>query len=431
MPPRIFHSFAAIALIGAAASFAFATSAEAQRAQLLKDAQSIPARGGGSIVIPASSLVRAETDGLQAHTNVRFFAPAQSRAAGSPAGKAPFPGLNFETPASLACVYGLATPSAGCNPNTAGAVAAGGSRAIAIVDAYHYPTALADLKYYSQQFGLPAPTSSSFQVVFASGVQPARDFGWELEMALDIQMAHAMAPNAKIYLVEAASNSITHLLAAVDKAAQLVAAAGGGQVSMSWGSSEFASETAYDFHFARPGVTFFAATGDEPGVQWPSASANVVAVGGTSLSRQLGTMSFLHHASWADGGGGTSAYVMRPSYQSSIAGLVGAYRGVPDISAVADPSTGVWVYDSGNGGWLTVGGTSAAAPLVAGIVNSSGHFYASSAAQLGILYQNNANSAGNYAKGATGYCGPQAAFSVSSGWNACMGVGSPKSLASQ
>jgi kumamolisin len=166
-------------------------------------------------------------------------------------------------------------------------------------------------------------------------------------------------------------------------------------------------------------------------VQWPSASANVVAVGGASVARQLGTMSFLHHASWADGGGGISSYVARPAYQASIAGIVGPFRGVPDIAAVADPSTGVWVYDSGNGGWLIAGGTSVAAPLVAGIVNASGHFYSSSFSQLQAIYQNSAASAASYAAGATGYCGPQAAFTVTASWNPCLGVGAPKGLASQ
>lgn len=178
-------------------------------------------------------------------------------------------------------------------------------------------------------------------------------------------------------------------------------------------------------------MTFFAATGDLPGVQWPSASANVVAVGGASLSRQLQTMSFLHHASWVDGGGGLSSYVGRPAYQAGIAGIVGSARGVPDISAVADPGTGVWVYDSGNGGWLVVGGTSVASPLVAAIINASGHFYSSSFAELSSIYQKAASSAGSYATGATGYCGPQAAFAVAASWNFCLGVGAPNGLAAQ
>ncbi len=200
---------------------------------------------------------------------------------------------------------------------------------------------------------------------------------------------------------------------------------------MSWGGSEFASETGYDSHFIETGVTFFAATGDSPGVQWPSASANVVAVGGASLARHLQTMSFLHHASWVDGGGGLSSYVARPAYQAGIAGIVGSARGVPDISAVADPGTGVWVYDSGNGGWLVVGGTSVASPLVAGIVNASGHFYSSSVAELSSIYQKAASVAGSYAAGATGYCGPQAAFAVAASWNFCLGVGTPSGLAAQ
>ena len=408
-----------------------ATQAFADPWNLMEGAQSIPAHNSGSVVVPASSLPRPDAEGLRVHTDVRFFVSAKSPSVRPAASGPPYAGLNFETPASLACVYGVTALANGCNPNTVAAVASGGSRAIALVDAYHYPTALADLKTYSAQFGLPAPTSSSFQVVYASGAQPAGDPGWELEMALDIEMAHAMAPKAKIYLVEAASNSFTSLLAAVDKAAQLVSAAGGGEVSMSWGGSEFAGETGYDSHFTKSGVTFFASTGDSPGVQWPSASANVVAVGGTSLARQIGAMSFLHHASWAEGGGGFSSYVQRPSYQQTIAGIVGSARGVPDISAVADPSTGVWVYDSGNGGWLVVGGTSVASPLIAGIVNASGHFYASTAAELTNLYQKAASSAANYAPGATGYCGPQAAFVVAASWNPCLGVGSPKGLAAQ
>jgi subtilase family serine protease len=396
-------------------------------------AQAIPARDGGSIVIPASSLHNPSNAGTQVHTNVRFFVSARAPEVREATSGPPFPGYNFETPASLACVYGLTTLVSGCSPNVVSAAPTGGSRAIALVDAYNYPNAnaLADLQVYSAQFGLPAPTASSFQVVYASGTPRYRDSGWELEAALDIEMAHAMAPHAKIYLVEAASDSTTDLLAAVDVAAQLVAAAGGGEVSMSWGGGEFAGEASYDSHFTKSGVAFFASTGDAPGVEWPSASANVVAVGGSSLARQVGTMALLRHASWVDGGGGFSTYVARPSYQSSVAGAVGSMRGVPDISAVADPSTGVWVYDSGNGGWLIVGGTSVASPLVAGIVNASGHFYGSSAAELTQIYINSAASATHFTVGATGYCGPQASYAVSGGWNPCLGVGAPFGLGFQ
>lgn len=413
----------------AAVMLASTSQASADPANLFDGAQSIPSRQGHTIVIPASSLAGPEDAGVLAHTNVRFVVAAQAAAQRLTASGPPYAGYNYETPASLACVYGLVpSPAAGCNPNTVTAVAQGGSKAIAVVDAYHYPAAMADLTTYSKQFGLPAPAASGFQTVFASGSQPARNLGWELEEALDIQMAHAMAPNAKIYLVEAASNQISNLLVAVDKAAQLVAAAGGGEVSMSWGSSEFANEVSYDSHFQKNSIVFFASSGDAPGVSWPSVSANVVAVGGTSLARHLTTFAFLYHASWSDAGGGNSNYVPLPSYQSSISGLVGATRGVPDIAAVADPATGVWIYDSGNGGWYVVGGTSVASPLIAGIVNNSGHFYTSSAAELAQIYGSNP---GTFATATTGYCGPQAAFNIAAGWNFCLGAGSPRNLTSQ
>jgi subtilase family serine protease len=418
-PQRIIP-IAIIAFLSAATTEAFSDPVD-----LMKGAQVVPAHKKGSVVIPTSSLTQPGDEGLRAHTNARFFVSASASNSRVEISGPPEQGLNFETPASLACIYGLVAASQGCNPNVVKVVASGGSRAIALVDAYNYPNALADLTVFSAQFGLPAPTASNFQVVFASGRQPPGDAGWELEMALDIEMAHAMAPNAKIYLVEAASNSNADLLTAVDKAAQLVAAAGGGQVSMSWGGPEFSSETSYDSHFIKTGVTFFASSGDAPGVGWPSASANVVSVGGTSLARHLSSLAFLHHASWADAGGGVSAYVARPSYQAAIAGIVGAWRGTPDISAIADPNTGVWVYDRSNGGWFILGGTSVASPLVAGIVNASGHFYPSTAAELTSIYQNSAANAANFVKAATGYCGPQAAYSVTAGWNSCLGVGSP------
>jgi len=199
--------------------------AGAQTSTIMDGAQLIP-RKTLTIVVPSSSFEQTQAAGNSAHTNIRFVIPASVPAAARDL--PPFSGYGYETPASLACIHGLVAATNGCNPNSVTAVAKGGSRAIAIVDAYHYPSALADLQLFSKQFGLPVPTPSNFQVVFASGVQPARDLGWELEEALDIEYAHAMAPNATLYLVEAASDSLSSLLAAVDKASQLVAKAGGG-----------------------------------------------------------------------------------------------------------------------------------------------------------------------------------------------------------
>ncbi len=206
---------------------------------------------GGQVIVPDSSVEQPNDIGVRAHTNVSYFVPTggmrgvhpPSLEAGARSG-APANGDYWaETPASLACVYNLASQSNGCNPYAVGAVPAGGSKAIAIVDAYHDATALSDLQMFSTQFGLPAP---NLQVIFASGTPPTNS-GWNLEEALDTEWAHAMAPNATIYLVEAMSNSLSDLFTAVSKASSLVVAAGGGQVSMSWGTSEFSSETNYDF----------------------------------------------------------------------------------------------------------------------------------------------------------------------------------------
>ena len=135
----------------------------------------------------------------------------------------PYSGYFFETPASLGCVYQLVSPpiASGCNPTNVAANPAGGSHAIAIVDAYHYPTAAADLITFSIQFGLRQP---SFQVVYANGQRPPVNANWNIEEALDIEWAHAMAPGAKIYLVEAASNSFADLLQAVSVANTLLKA---------------------------------------------------------------------------------------------------------------------------------------------------------------------------------------------------------------
>ena len=383
-------------------------------------------RHKGSVVIPSSSMERSQDAGERAHTNIRVFIPDEGLMSPRPLNVGPpYAGYMYETPASVACVYQLARATAGCNPNTVMTNSAGGGRAIAIVDAYDDPNAAGDLTRFSQQFGLPAP---SFQVVYASGAQPSRDFGWELEESLDIEWAHAVAPHAKIYLVEAASNSYSDLLVAVSTASSLVAAAGGGEVSMSWGSGEFRSETSYDSYFTTTGVVYFASAGDGPGTLYPSVSPNVVAAGGTTLRRNPSTGAFLAEAAWVDTGGGTSVYESRPGYQSSIKTTVGAKRGVPDLSAVADPNTGVWVYDSGNGGWWIVGGTSAAAPILAGIVNLAGHFAPATSSELTTIYNNMAVAA-DFKDTTTGFCGPYMGYSTAKGWDFCTGVGSPYGLA--
>ena len=190
----------------------------------------------GKVISPQSNLERSGDIGIRAHTNVELLIPNGSGANSSlatavgavlPASTTPAPGFVAETPASLGCVYFLvSTRVAGCNPTTATLNPSGGSRVIAIVDAFDDANAATDLAIFSSQFGLPA---ANFTKVFASGVKPPQDptGGWELEASLDIEWAHAMAPSARIILVEAASNSLSNLLAAETVAANLVAAAGG------------------------------------------------------------------------------------------------------------------------------------------------------------------------------------------------------------
>ena len=279
MPSRTFLT-TILSLAGAAALVTLTPgSADAQFAER-----------GGEVVIPESSIELPEHIGVKAHTNFRYFVPKAGKAseqflrevAPEQTGGPPFAGYFYETPASLACVYNLVSQQQGCNPNAVTTNPSRGSRAIAIVDAYHYPTAASDLSVFSYQFGL---NQANFQVVYASGRQPPVNADWNVEEALDIEWAHAMAPSAKIYLVEAASSSYSALLTAVSVASKLVAAAGGGEVSMSWGGSEFSSETSYDSYFKQSGVVYFAAAGDSPGVIWPATSPNVVSAGGTSISR--------------------------------------------------------------------------------------------------------------------------------------------------
>ncbi len=263
----------------------------------------------------------------------------------------------------------------------------GGGNAIAIVDAFDDPYAVSDLQHFSSQFGLP---KTNIEVVYATGTDPGLDStgGWELEEALDIEWAHAMAPKAKIYLVEALTSSYADSLEAEVVASNLVAAAGGGEVSNSWGGTEFSDEISLDSTFTTPRVVYFAAVGDTEGTIWPSASPNVVAPGGTSISRNPLTGYFQGEYAWNSSGGGPSSFEVRPSYQNGVQSMVGFTRGVPDVSADADPNSGVCVWETNSvtgGGWYAIGGTSLASPVWAGIVNFAGNFASSSQAELNAL----------------------------------------------
>jgi subtilase family serine protease len=378
----------------------------------------------GRVITPGSS---QPTTGQFAHTNYQILLPSgqDMQATDHPSGI-------FETPASLACIYKQVRPTPGCNPKTLTAVAHGGSRVIVIVDAFHYQTARNDLSVFSKHFGLPDITSRSFQVIYAYGVKPPVDPSgeWELEEALDIEMAHSLAPNAKIVLVEANSNSYNDLNAAEVVASGVAEQYGGGEVSNSWGGPEFPNELAFGSNFIGTNVVFFASAGDAPGVLYPSVLPNVVGVGGTQIDREA-SGDFVDQAIWFASGGGFSQYVPLPSFQATIAAKVKNVRGVPDVASEASVASGVWVYDttpyaSQIVDWIVVGGTSVASPSIAAMVNSAGNFAASSAIELDRIYANYGNPF-NFTDIKLGECGNDGSHLQGyAGWDPCTGVGVPR-----
>ena len=290
----------------------------------------------------------------------------------------------------------------------------GGSGTIAIIDAYAAPTMFNDLGNFSAYYGLPLPNSANYEE--HQMVSPlSTDSGWALETALDVEWAHAIAPSAKILLVQAQDDTISHLLAAVNYArsrSDVVA------VSMSWGSEEFPGQNSYDSYFTGGnGASFFASSGDSgAGAIWPSTSANVIAVGGTTLNLD-GSGNVISETSWSGSGGGISAYSNMPSYQATY-GLPGNKRSVPDVSYDANPSTGFPVYFTGS--WYNgkIGGTSAGAPQWAaiqalGLTASNDNFYQD--ARL--------SSYSSYFRDIT--LGSNGAYFAGTGYDMVTGLGSP------
>ena len=237
----------------------------------------------------------------------------------------------------------------------------GGGETVAIVDAYNDPNALNDLNNYRSVMGLGL--IPSFTKVSQSGSKsnlPSANTSWSEEISLDLDMVSAICPQCNILLVEANSASITDLATAAAYAAQHA-----NVVSNSYGANEFSGETGYDSYYSHPGVAFTASAGDSGyGVEYPAASPNVTAVGGTTLTQT--TSGGWSQTVWSGTGSGCSAYEPNPGWQP-ITKLC-SMRTVADTAAVADPNTGVAVYDSyGEPGWMVFGGTSVASPIIASI----------------------------------------------------------------
>ena len=358
---------------------------------------------GQKIIWPESSIPRPG----RANTNY-FVVGSREPSAGPPPG--------VETPGSVACVYKLVAGPPGCPVATSTAVPTGGVGAIAIVDAGDDPTAASDLATFSAQYGLPP---ADFTVVYADGKKPPVYSDWLVEEALDIEWAHAMAPNAKLFLVESIQTHTDPTFQAVQVAGMLVAENGGGVVSMSWGIPEWSGETGYDKYFTTPGVVYFAASGDY-GLNYPfhpAASPNVVSVGGTYFNRDS-QGNFTSEQYYTGGGGGAiSPYEAIPSYQQIISSIVGTHRGFPDV---ASDFCCAPVYLQG---WISVGGTSWASPTFAGIVNAAGLLNTSSNAELTMIYNEYGN-AKQYKKAFYDITTGDPACVT--GWDLCAGVGSAR-----
>jgi subtilase family serine protease len=254
----------------------------------------------------------------------------------------------------------------------AGSAADGTGTTIAIVDAYDDPSIASDLHAFDQQFGLPDPVFTKVNQTGGS-TMPAPNTGWAGEISLDVEWAHAIAPGAKILLVEASSSSLNNLLAAVDYAAKQPGVAA---VSMSWGGGEFSGETSFDSHFLTPaghsGVVFVASSGDSGSpTSYPATSPYVLTVGGTTLHVD-GSGNYSSESGWSGSGGGISGFESQPSYQKGIVTQSTTARTNPDVAYDSDPNTGFSVYqtygNSTSAPWLQYGGTSDAAPQWAALV---------------------------------------------------------------
>jgi Domain of unknown function (DUF4214)/Subtilase family len=356
----------------------------------------------------AAPLGSAPACGVVPAGHVRCLAElgtAGGRVRRASAAAGPVPGSY--TPSDLASAYALPTATGGS-----------GQR-VAIIDAYDDPSAESDLGVYRSRFSLvPCTTANGcFRKVDQNGGRsyPSPDSGWASETSLDLDMVSAVCPRCSITLVEASSDSLSDIYQAVREAVAL----GAREVSMSLGGSEYPGEVRDDATFNHPGVAMVASSGDSGyGVEYPAASRYVTAVGGTTLRRGGAGRGWTETA-WSGAGSGCSAYESKPSWQTD-SGC--PRRTVADVSAVADPSTGVAVYDTyGDSGWAVYGGTSVAAPVVAasyalggGEVGATGGyaFYQASAAVNDVT------------SGANGTCSPRYLCTATAGYDGPTGMGS-------
>jgi putative Ig domain-containing protein len=307
------------------------------------------------------------------------------------------------------------------------ALPSGGSgQTVAIIDAYDDPSAESDLATYRAQYGLPACTTANgcFRKVDQNGGSslPSADSGWAEEESLDLDMVSAVCPSCHILLVEASQPTMEDLGTAVNTAVAM----GAKFVSNSYGGSEDSTDPTSDSsYFNHPGVAITVSSGDDGyGVEYPAASRYVTAVGGTSLKRSSSGSRGWTESVWNGAGSGCSAYDTKPTWQTDTGC---AKRTVADVSAVADPNTGLAVYDTyGVGGWVVVGGTSASAPIIAGVYALAGAPAAGS--YPSSFPYGHAGALNDVTSGSNGSCSPAYLCKGTAGYDGPTGLGTPNGV---
>jgi subtilase family serine protease len=335
------------------------------------------------------------------------------------------------TAAGLAVSPNATTPSGKSPANLISAYAlpsatAGSGQTVAIVDAYDDPNAAADLATYRSYYGLSACTVANgcFKKVSQTGSTtslPAANTGWAEEISLDIDMVSAICPKCKILLVEATTSSFANLGTAVNEAATL----GATEISNSYGSTGDASDSTYSKYYNHPGIAVTASSGDDGyGISYPASSHYVTAVGGTTLTASTSTTRGWTETAWADAGSGCSTYNTALTGQASFSTGC-TKRAEADVSAVANPSTGVSVYDSyGESGWLTFGGTSVSSPIIASVYALAGN-----AASIDNNYPyTHSTSLNDVTSGSNGSCTTTQWCNARAGWDGPTGLGTPNGV---